>query len=51
MAALLGEVLYWTAIVIAGLIVASVAAGSMSNASEGLSVIAIIPLLLQQLGR
>jgi formate/nitrite transporter FocA (FNT family) len=46
MAASLGEILYWTASVIAGLIVAAVVIGYVSNTGEGLPIIPIIALLV-----
>lgn len=45
MAARLGDVLYWTAAGIAGLIVAAVVAGYMSNSAEGEPFIPIVALL------
>jgi len=45
MAARLGDVFYWTATGIAGLIVAAVVAGYLSNSAEGEPFIPIVALL------
>jgi hypothetical protein len=42
----LGRVLYWTATIIAGLIVVAVVAGYVSNAGEGVPFISITALML-----
>jgi hypothetical protein len=42
----LGRVLYWTATIIAGLIVVAVVAGYVSNAGEGVPFISITALTI-----
>ena len=42
----MGRALYWTATIIAGLIVVMVVAGYMSNADEGVPFISIAALML-----
>ena len=42
----MGRVLYWTATIIAGLIVVAVVAGYVSNAGEGVPFISITALML-----
>ena len=46
MDARLGKILYWTATIIAGLIVVAVVAGYVSNTGEGEPMIPIVPLAL-----
>jgi hypothetical protein len=46
MAARLGELLYWTATILAGLIVIGVIAGYISSINEGEAIIPVVALLV-----